>query len=106
MNIICDSTLLQIFGRPQVELRLFWREVCCFIKREEQKPVFLIYQLSDFDKSSSSSTGVTLDEDFNIYPKNWSFTTKSTSHQFIRTQSLCQQDSKIKSLKRYKYVRL
>ena len=66
-SIICDSTLLKIFGSPQVELRHLLREVCCLIKREEQKPVFLIHQLSNFHKSSSS-TEVTLDEDFNIYP--------------------------------------
>ena len=66
-SIICDSTLLQIFGCPQIELRHLWREVFCLIKMEEQKPVSLIHQLSDFHKSSSS-TEVTLDEDFNIYP--------------------------------------
>ena len=105
-SIICDSTLLQIFGCPQVELRHLWREVCCFIKREEQKPVLLIHQLSDFDKSSSSSTEVTLDEDFNIYPKDWSFTNKSNLRPIIRTQSLCPKLSKKKSFKRNKSVEL
>jgi hypothetical protein len=100
-SIIFDSTLLQIFGCPQVELRHLWREVCCFIKREEQKPVFLIHQLSDFDKSSSSSsTEVTLDKDFNIYPKDWTFTYKSTSQPIIRTQSRCPKVSKKKSFMR------
>merc|ERR1712130_293762 len=72
-NIICDSTLANIFGCSRIELMNLWREGYCLIKREEQKTISVIHQLTDF----------------NNYPKNWSFSTKTQSRMINKTQSLC-----------------
>ena len=105
-SLICDSTLLRIFGCPQIELRHLWREVYSLIKREEQQAVFIFHQLSDLSKSSSASTEVTLDQDCNIYPKNWSFTSKTNPRIIIKTRSLVPKVAKKKWFKRNKSVEL
>ena len=103
-NIICDSTLSSIFGCAQIELRHLWREVCSLIKREEQKTISLVHQLTDFDKSSSAALEVTLDEDCNIYPKDWRFSNMMHSKIIAKTQSLNPKPGKKRSFKRNKSV--
>jgi len=105
-NIICDSTLANIFGCSRIELMNLWREVYCLIKREEQKTISVIHQLTDFNKPSSSSLEVTVDEDFNIYPKNWSFSTKTHSRIITKTQSLCPKVAEKRSFKRNKSLEI
>ena len=103
-NIICDSILNTIFGCDQIELRQLWREVCSLIKREEQKTISLIHPLTDFDKSTSATLEVTLDDDCNIYPKNWRSSKKINSKIIAKTQSLHPRPGKKGSLKRNKSV--
>ena len=98
-SIICDETLQQIFGCPRIQLQNLWQKVSQLMKRQEQSSMSVVHLLSDLSKPSKLETAITVDQEGNIFPANWSFPS-SQPRQALRVQSLHTQIQRKKSFKR------